>query len=296
MIEEAQCYKDHKAQDTMINKEIMNWTPDVLYSGYGPTRHPNNGNQGTKPQRGSNLKRSSTSGSGQPAGTNRSSSSNVSGSYRPNNSNHKGQGKHTPGFKSGNDHFSHAQNSGSSETPICFAFNQYEQAFCELPNNQCNHQQLRKCQTCGHWGCKSCNHSQHKQPPGRPQTHVATCDHENFDGPISLAPCLSVEPNSDPDMQQMFNKFMQSMITSHMEKVESQPQASAHISGPDPTQAQALDQELGKTYGLPAVALPNYLSLSKLHLGKKNILWTHITFAGVPLPPSPRYLQQFIPS
>ena len=69
-----------------------------------------------------------------------------------------------------------------------------------------------------------------------------------------------------------------------MEKVEGQPQASSHISGPDPTQAQSLDQELGKTYGLPVVALPNHLSLSKLHLGKKNILWTHITFAGVPLP------------
>ena len=47
-----------------------------------------------------------------------------------------------------------------------------------------------------------------------------------------------------------------------MQKVEGQPQASAHISGPDPTQAQSLDQELGKTYGLPAVALPNHLSLS----------------------------------
>ena len=32
-----------------------------------------------------------------------------------------------------------------------------------------------------------------------------------------------------------------------MEKVEGQPQASANISGPDPTQAQALDQELDKT-------------------------------------------------
>ena len=72
-------------------------------------------------------------------------------------------------------------------------------AFCELPNNQCNHQRLHKCQTCGHWGCKSRNHSQQKRPPGRPQAHVATCDHENFNGPISPAPHPSVEPNSDSD-------------------------------------------------------------------------------------------------
>ena len=176
---------------------------------------------------------------------------------------------------------------GSRELPICFAFNQNEQAFCELPHNQCQHKHLQKCQTCGHWGCKSRNHSQHR-PTSRPQAHVTTYDTENFDVPVPHtpvpAPSPSVEPNSDPDMQQMFNKFMQSMITSHMEKVEGQSQASAHISGPDPTQAQALDQELGKTYGLPAVALPNHLSLSKLHLGKKNILRTHITSAGVPFP------------
>ena len=131
------------------------------------------------------------------------------------------------------------------------------------------------------------NHSQHR-PTSRPQAYVTTYDTANFDIPIPHtpvpAPSPSVEPNSDPDMQQMFNKFMQSMITSHMDKVEGHPQASAHISGPDPTHAQALDQELGKTYGLPAVALPNHLSLSKLHLGKTNILWTHITSAGVPLP------------
>ena len=152
----------------------MNWTPDVLYSGYGPTRPPNHGNQGqgTKSKRSGNF----SGTSGQPAGTNRSrpSSSNFSGSNRPNNSNpyHKGQGKQSQGLKSGNDRFSNAGNSGQSEAPICFAFNQYEQAFCELPNNQCNHKRLHKCQTCGRWGCKSCNHSQQSRPTGRLQANV----------------------------------------------------------------------------------------------------------------------------
>ena len=106
-----------------------------------PPSPPNHGNQGqgTKSKCSGNF----SGTSGQPAGTNRSrpSSSNFSGSNRPNNSNpyHKGQGKQSQGLKSGNDRFSNAGNSGQSEAPICFAFNQYEQAFCELPNNQCNH-------------------------------------------------------------------------------------------------------------------------------------------------------------
>ena len=197
---------------------------------------------------------------------------------------HKGQGKQSQGLKSGNDHFSNAGNSGQSEAPICFAINQYEQAFCELPNNQCNHKRLHKCQTCGRWGCKSRNHSQQSRPTGRPQAHVATCDHENFDGPISQTPGAApvVGPPSENVMQQMFNNYMQSMMTSSMEKVESQP--TAQFSCPDPQQPQALDQVLSKTFGMPAIALPNHISLSKLQLGKKNILWTPITSAGVPLP------------
>ena len=76
---------------------------------------------------------------------------------------------------------------GSREPSIRFAFNQYEKAFCELPHNQCQQKCLHKCQTCG-------------------QTPLPVPNH-------------SVKPNSDPNIQQMLYKFMQSMITLHMEKV-----------------------------------------------------------------------------
>ena len=285
LIEAVQRYEDHKAQDT---KDITNWTPDVLYSGYGPTRPPNHGNQG----QGTKSKRSGdfSGTSGQPAGTNRSrpSSSNFSGSNRPNNSNpyHKGQGKQSPGLKSGNDRFSNAGNSGQSEAPICFAFNQYERAFCELPNNQCNHKRLHTCQTCGRWGCKSRNHSQQSRPTGRPQAHVATCDHENFDGPISQTPGPADNPvvgtPSENVMQQMFNNYMQSMMTSSMEKVEGQPMAQ--FSCPDPQQPQALDQVLGKTFGMPAIAFDNHLSLSNCSLGRKTFCRLPSLQQGSPSP------------
>ena len=72
-------------------------------------------------------------------------------------------------------------------------------------------------------------------------------------------------------------------------KVDGQPQASACYSGSQPLSQQAPDLALvlgkARNYGMPAVtALPNHLSISKLQFGKKNILWTPITSARVPLP------------
>ena len=123
-------------------------------------------------------------------------------------------------------------------------------------------------------------------PQVDPRAHVATCNHENFDGLISQTPGPAhnpvVGPPSENVMQQMFNNYMQCMMTSSMEKVEGQPMAQ--FSCPNPQQPQALHQVLGKTFGMLAIALPNHISLSKLQLGKKNILWTPITSAGVPLP------------
>ena len=67
------------------------------------------------------------------------------------------------------------------------------------------------------------------------------------------------------------------------------PQASGSCSGTQPLSQQAPDLApvLGtaRNYGMPVVtALPDHLSVSKLQLGKENILWTPITSAGVPLP------------
>ena len=220
-------------------------------------------------------------------------STQFSGIYRsPTNGNNEGPGKQNSSFKSSNDRLPNTGKLCSREPPICFAFNQYEQAFCELPHNQCQYKRLHKCQTCGHWGCKSRNHSQHR-PTSRPQAHVTTDDTEIFDVPIPHtpvpAPSPSVESNSDPDMQQMFNKFMQSMITSHMAKVEGQPQASSHISGPDPTQAQVYIRNLVKLMAcllLPTQIIylcPDYC------LRKKHFVDSHHICRGSRCPPLDTY-------
>ena len=138
--------------------------------------------KGQKKQRTDLSFRNSTSGSGQSTGPNRprNFSTHFSGTYRsPKSGNNKGQSKQNSGFKSDNDRLTNTGKLGSREPPICFAFDQYEQAFCEVPHNQCQHKRLHKCQTCGHWGCKSPTHSQHR-PTSRPQAHVITYDAEIF--------------------------------------------------------------------------------------------------------------------
>ena len=115
-------------------------------------------------------------------------------------------------------------------------------------------------------------------------------DNEFFDGPNSQAQGAGpTTVNNHPGFQEMFDQYMERLISSRMEKVDGQPQAPASHSGTQPLSQQAPDLApvLGtaRNYGMPAVtALPNHLSISKLQLGKKNILWTPITSAGVPLP------------
>ena len=137
-------------------------------------------------------------------------------------------------FKSGNNERSFS----SREPPICLAFNRFPKACCKLPNNRCQINRLHKRQTCGRWGCKSCNHlSDRPTGPGRPQAHVT---------------------NYDPEISSDNDNFMKTMICARMEKVEGQSQVSSppHFSGSQP------QGELGKPYGMPA--LPNHLSLSNL--------------------------------
>ena len=210
--------------------------------------------------------------------------------YSSGTGNHNNKGK---GYNESNNDRLQATGQSTSresrEAPICLRFNKFERAYCELPQNKCQNNCLHRCQTCGRWGCKSRNHSQHR-PTGRPQAHVTAFDNEFFDGPHSQT--QGADPttvNNHPGFQEMFDQYMERLIFSRMEKVDGQPQASASYSGTQPLSQQAPDLTpvLGtaRNYGLPAVtALPNHLSISKLQLGKKNILWTPITSAGVPLP------------
>ena len=157
-----------------------------------------------------------------------------------------------------------------------------------MPQSKCQNNRLHKCQTCGRWGCKSRNHSQNR-PTGRPQAHVTAFDYDFLMGLIHK---LKVQAQQPLIIILAFRKCLIStlerLISSRMEKVDGQPQASASYSGSRTLSQQAPDLVLvlgtAKNYGMPAVtALPNHLSISILQLGKK-------TFCGHPL------LQQGFPS
>ena len=123
--------------------------------------------------------------------------------------------------------------------PICLRFNKFERAYCELPQNKCQNNRLHKCQTCGRWGYKSRNHSQNR-PTGRPQAHVTAFDNEFFDGPNSYAQGAGpTTVYNHPGFQEMFDQHMERLISSRMEKVDGQPQASASYSGTQPLSQQA---------------------------------------------------------
>ena len=70
-------------------------------------------------------------------------------------------------------------------------------------------------------------------------------------------------------------------ITSRIEKVEASPQSAlaSKSSAPQDILTKA------PQFGNPAItAVPSHLDISDLDLVNKNILWTRITSAGIPLP------------
>ena len=72
-----------------------------------------------------------------------------------------------------------------------------------------------------------------------------------------------------------------------MEKLETPPSSklppSSGVSGP--SSRDILNEAANAVFSQPAItAVPNHLEISDLDLANKNILWTCVTSAGIPLP------------
>ena len=72
-----------------------------------------------------------------------------------------------------------------------------------------------------------------------------------------------------------------------MEKLEASPSSklppSSGVSGP--SSRDILNEAANAVFSQPAItAVPNHLEISDLDLANKNILWTCVTSAGIPLP------------
>ena len=178
-----------------------------------------------------------------------------------------------------------SQGGGDPASQICFHFNRNVRSTCELPNNGCQH----KCLTCQQWGCKQLNH-----PPqvvtaapkirqaGR-QSHVHVVAPPAPSSPSATGTDLSVVGEIKQmltDIKSELHCDIQSLIT-RMDKLEALSQ-SASASKPQSTQ-DILSQ--APAFGNPAItAVSSNLHISNLDLANKNILWTRITSADIPLP------------
>ena len=171
---------------------------------------------------------------------------------------------------------------GDPASQICFNFNRNVTSACELPNNLCRNHRQHKCLTSQQWGCKQLNHFPQPVPAaqkfnqaGRSQAHVIV--------PPAQSPDLSVAGEMKQmltDIKSELHSDMQS-LTARIGKLEALPHSASASQNASPQDifSQAL------TFGNPAItAVPSNLQVSDLDLANKNILWTRVTSAGIPLP------------
>ena len=157
--------------------------------------------------------------------------------------------------------------------------------------------------TCQQWGCKQINH--HHPPAGQVANnqHVPSKYHSGTTHrPIPQAHILSSPPPSAVngnlstatgeikqmlhDMKSEIRSDMQS-LTTHMEKLEASPSSklppSSGVSGS--SSGDILNDAANTVLSQSAITVvPNHLEILDLHLANKNILWTRVTSAGIPLP------------
>ena len=165
---------------------------------------------------------------------------------------------------------------------ICWLFNRYPKANCELPNGQCSNGYVHKCKKCNKLGCKPHFHKRSAQNSQQSSNFSHGRNRPN-NPPRSFANTVSVEctdqstaqhDKGDRDLLVAIHETMQTIAKGL--KVAEQPPAPAQSS-----QSQSQDQ----LFGMPAItSMPANLNVLGLDLAKKNILWTKITSAGVSLP------------
>ena len=165
---------------------------------------------------------------------------------------------------------------------ICWLFNRYPKANCELPNGQCANGYIHKCRKCNKLGCKPHFHKRSAQNLQQSSNLSHGRNRPNYP-PRSFANTVSVECTDQSNAQHDHgDKALLVSIHETLQtiakglKVAEQPPAPAQCP-----QSQSQDQ----LFGMPAItSLPANLNILGLDLAKKNILWTKITSAGVSLP------------
>ena len=151
---------------------------------------------------------------------------------------------------------------------ICFPYNKYSSAHCQLPDGKCKNGRIHKCTVCHKPGCKALKH-QSKHSPAQANfafsESIESVRNDKIDKILDILQTQIPSQNS-------------TALSSHVGKVEQTIQPN--LSGPTPAQSQ------GGVFCSPAVvqALPSQSQVTELNLANRHILWAPVTSAGVKLP------------
>ena len=182
------------------------------------------------------------------------------------------------------------RNRNSGTPKICWYFNKFHKANCELANNKCSKGFRHVCSQCFQANCKLRFHNQPASQNFRPndathkvskprQQNSATAGTVNVDKcddsqALLVQTVEKVVADSLCGLKQELTTSIQTEVAKRFPPSPVTPSASADISNPQ-----------DHNFGMPAVpTLPSVSPVSDLDLANKHILWTKITSARVPLP------------
>ena len=179
-----------------------------------------------------------------------------------------------------------------------FHFNRNVRSGCEMPNNSFRNLPQHRCLTCNQWGFKQLNHpsqphsnnfSQSSCKPHATQAQVIAPPPPNSNGDSCQLKQILTDMKSAIQSDIHAVKSDMQSIPSRIEKIAALPQSAlaSKSYAPQDILTKAPQDILTKApqFGNPAItAVPSHLDISDLDLVNKNILWTRITSAGIPLP------------
>ena len=151
---------------------------------------------------------------------------------------------------------------------ICFPYNKYSSARCQLPDGKCKNGRIHKCTVCHKPGCKALKHQSNQSPA---QANFASSESIESVRNDKIDKILDILQTQIPSQNS-------TALSSHVGKVEQTIQPN--LWGPTPAQSQ------GGVFCSPAVvqALPSQSQVTELNLANRHILWAPVTSVGVKLP------------
>ena len=179
-------------------------------------------------------------------------------------------------------HFTPRQDNATG-TKLCWFYNKFHTARCELPNNKCSKGFIHKCSQCFRQNCKlrfhlqqgsraSNSNSNREQNSSKPSDRNVSANIVSTSDNATLVD--TVKQAFEASIQELRRDLTASIATEVEKRLPQTPSSQANL---------VTSQD--HIYGMPAVtALPSNSQLSDLDLADKNILWTKVTSAGVTLP------------